>query len=48
LPHGEPKLSDTLQERSDRMDLRDAIDVLLGNRDAVRRLAAEARLPPDD
>jgi len=45
FPDGEPALPERLQERSDRMDLRYAIDVLMGNRDVVRRLAAEAGVP---
>jgi hypothetical protein len=42
FPDGEPTLADSLQERYDRMDLRHAIGVLMGNRDLTRRLAAEA------
>jgi hypothetical protein len=42
FPDGEPSLADSLQERYDRMDLRHAIGVLMGNRDLTRRLAAEA------
>jgi hypothetical protein len=38
-------LPDSLQERYDRMDLRHAIGVLMGNRDLARRLAAEAGVP---
>jgi hypothetical protein len=45
FPDGEPSLPDTLQETYDRMDLRYAIDVLMGNRDLARRLAAEAGVP---
>ncbi|MDP9434479.1 MAG: HNH endonuclease [Actinomycetota bacterium] len=45
FPDGEPTLPDGLQERYDHMDLRFAIGVLMGNRDLVRRLAAEARVP---
>jgi hypothetical protein len=45
FPGGEPALPDTLQERYDRMDLRYAIGVLMGNRDLARRLAAEAGAP---
>jgi len=45
FPDGEPPLADTLQERYDHMDLPWAIAVLMGNRDLVRRLAAEAGVP---
>jgi hypothetical protein len=45
FPDGEPTLADSLQERYDRMDLRFAIGVLMGNRDLVRRLTAEAGVP---
>ncbi len=45
FPDGEPVLPDSLQERYDRMDLRHAIGVLMGNRDLARRLAAEAGVP---
>jgi hypothetical protein len=45
FPDGEPTLAGTLQERYDRMDLRFAIGVLMGNRDLTRRLAAEAGVP---
>ncbi len=45
FPDGEPPLPDTLQEHYDRMDLRHAIGVLMGNRDLTRRLAAEAGVP---
>ena len=45
FPEGEPTLADSLQERYDRMDLRFAIAVLMGNRDLSRRLAAEAGAP---
>jgi hypothetical protein len=45
FPDGEPALPDVIQERYDRMDLRFAIDVLMGNRDLARRLAAEAGVP---
>ena len=48
LPHGEPALPDTLQERSERMDLAWAIGVLMGNRDLTRRLAAEAGVSVPD
>ncbi|NYJ05991.1 HNH endonuclease signature motif containing protein [Petropleomorpha daqingensis] len=44
-PEGEPALADSLQERYDRMDLRYAVGVLMGNRDLTRRLAAEGRRP---
>jgi hypothetical protein len=45
FPDGEPALPDVIQERYDRMDLRYAIDVLMGNRELTRRLAAEAGVP---
>ena len=45
FPDGEPALDDVRQERYDRMDLRFAIGVLMGNRDLARRLAAEAGSP---
>jgi hypothetical protein len=45
FPDGEPPLADSLQEGYDRMDLRFAIGVLMGNRDLTRRLAAEAGMP---
>ena len=45
FPDGEPALADSLQEHYDRMDLRFAIGVLMGNRDLTRRLAAEAGVP---
>ena len=44
FPDGEPRLADSLQERYDRMDLRHAVGVLMGNRDLARRLATEAGL----
>src|SRR4051794_14077940 len=44
-PDGEPSLAGSLQERHDRMDLRYAIGVLMGNRDAARRMTAEGRVP---
>jgi hypothetical protein len=44
-PDGEPPLADSLQERYDRMNLRYALGVLMGNRDMTRRLAAEGRTP---
>jgi hypothetical protein len=42
FPDGEPPLPESLQERFDRMDLRYAVGVLMGNRDLARRLAVEA------
>jgi hypothetical protein len=42
FPDGEPELPDVMQQRYDRMDLRYAIDVLMGNRELARRLATEA------
>jgi hypothetical protein len=47
FPEGEPHLADFLQERYDRMDLRHAVGVLMGNRDLARRLATEAGLPTE-
>jgi hypothetical protein len=48
FPDGEPALPDTLQESYDPMDLRYAIGVLMGNRDLVRRVAAETGMPATD
>jgi hypothetical protein len=45
FPDGEPTLADAQQENYERMDLRFAISVLMGNRDLTRRLAAEAGVP---
>ena len=45
FPDGEPSLDDSQQARYDRMDLRFAIGVLMGNRDLARHLAAEAGMP---
>jgi hypothetical protein len=45
FPDGEPTLADSLQENYERMDLRFAIGVLMGNRELTRRLAAEAGPP---
>jgi hypothetical protein len=45
FPDGEPALAHSLQENYERMDLRFAIGVLMGNRELARRLAAEAGLP---
>jgi hypothetical protein len=45
FPDGEPTLPATLQDTYDRMDLRYAIGVLMGNRDIARRLAAESGAP---
>jgi hypothetical protein len=42
FPEGEPQLPESLQERYDRMDLRHAVGVLMGNRDLARRLATES------
>jgi hypothetical protein len=47
FPDAEPPLGDTLQAGYDRLDLRFAIGVLMGNRDLARRLAAEATVPMD-
>jgi hypothetical protein len=44
FPDGEPLFAESLQERYDRMDLRHAVGVLLGNRDLARHLATEAEL----
>jgi hypothetical protein len=42
FPDGEPTLAESLQERCEHLDLAFAIGVLMGNRDLVRRLTAEA------
>jgi hypothetical protein len=42
FPTGEPALPDEMPTGGERMDLRYVIGVLMGNRDLVRRLAAEA------
>jgi hypothetical protein len=42
FPDGEPTLAESLQERHEPLDLAFAIGVLMGNRDLVRRLTAEA------
>jgi hypothetical protein len=42
FPDGEPTLAESLQERHEHLDLAFAIGVLMGNRDLVRRLTAEA------
>jgi hypothetical protein len=45
FPGGEPPLPDALQANGERMDMRYVIDVLMGNRDLIRRLAAEQGVP---
>ncbi|WNV75921.1 hypothetical protein [Geodermatophilus sp. DSM 44513] len=42
FPAGEPDLPDAMPVNGERMDLRYAVGVLMGHRDFVRRLAAEA------
>ena len=42
FPDGEPRLPDAMPAGGERMDVRYVIGVLMGNRDLVRRLAAEA------
>ncbi|MGY1616005.1 DUF222 domain-containing protein [Geodermatophilus sp. SYSU D00691] len=46
FPHGAPDLPETIQDRYDPLDVRYAVGVLMGNRDLLRRLAAEAGVPP--
>jgi len=41
FPRGEPHLPDAMPVNGERMDLRYVVGVLMGNRDLVRRLAAE-------
>ena len=45
FPGGEPSLPDELRANGERMDMRYVIGVLMGNRDLVRRLAAEQGVP---
>ncbi|TFV65136.1 UNVERIFIED_ORG: HNH endonuclease [Bacillus sp. AZ43] len=45
FPAGEPPLADAMPANGERMDVRYVVDVLMGNRDLVRRLAAEAGVP---
>jgi hypothetical protein len=45
FPGGEPPLPDALKANGERMDMRYVIGVLMGNRDLIRRLAAEQRVP---
>lgn len=45
FPGGEPALPDALRANGERMDVRYVIGVLMGNRDLVRRLAAEQGVP---
>jgi hypothetical protein len=45
FPTGEPPLPDEMPTGGERMDLRYVVGVLMGNRDLVRRLAAEAGAP---
>jgi hypothetical protein len=42
FPAGEPQLPDAMPTGGERMDVRYVVGVLMGNRDLVRRLAAEA------
>jgi hypothetical protein len=41
FPGGEPPLPDAMQINGERIDVRYVVGVLMGNRDLVRRLAAE-------
>jgi hypothetical protein len=45
FPGGEPPLPDALRPNGERMDMKYVIGVLMGNRDLVRRLAAEQGVP---
>jgi hypothetical protein len=45
FPGGEPPLPDVMPVNGERMDVRYVIGVLMGNRDLVRRLAAEQGVP---
>jgi hypothetical protein len=46
FPQGEPMdLPDTLESGGERMSMAWAVSVLMGNRDAARRYAAEAGVP---
>lgn len=42
FPDGEPTLPDAMAANGERMDVRYVVGVLMGNRDLVRRLRAEA------
>jgi hypothetical protein len=42
FPAGPPPLPDTMRVNGERMNVRYVVDVLMGNRDLVRRLAAES------
>ncbi|HEV7187166.1 MAG TPA: HNH endonuclease signature motif containing protein [Blastococcus sp.] len=46
FPEGSPPLPDAMHVNGERMDMRHVVGVLMGNRDLVRRLAAEARGEP--
>jgi hypothetical protein len=46
FPNGEPPLPDAMHVNGERMDMAYVVGVLMGNRDLVRRLAAETGLPP--
>ncbi|SNR38213.1 HNH endonuclease signature motif containing protein [Blastococcus mobilis] len=46
FPTGEPALPDAMPAGGERMDVRHVVGVLMGNRDLVRRLAAEAAAVP--
>ena len=45
FPAGEPRLPVGMPVNGERMDVRYVVGVLMGNRDLVRRLAAEAGVP---
>jgi len=45
FPAGEPPLPEGMPVNGERMDVRYVVGVLMGNRDLVRRLAAEAGVP---
>ena len=45
FPGGEPPLPDWVQVNGERMDIRYVVGVLMGNRDLIRRLAAEQGVP---
>jgi hypothetical protein len=46
FPDGVPDLPDRVQDTYDRMDLRFAVDVLMGNREPARRRARTGTPPP--
>jgi hypothetical protein len=45
FPGGEPPLPDAMQVNGERINVRYVVGVLMGNRDLVRRLAAEQEVP---